>query len=402
MKESQPKLTIKELKFDPFELHLALSKRRSERDGSAFCEGKKVSVDALHEGDVLVVESLDSKASSSFLYNITGAGWQRLSIDEYPPNKIIFGTLDGATIDQDWNDQIFYLSGSGAGGATFELGSITPGALLYFVRHDTGKFEKLPLINDYGVARKNRKTNSVEVLRPSELATSNMSFEEKHKSVIAKVLSMLKKFGFDGFDFLNSKRNAFENAQIKDFKDDAFHVVCSYGMARGNRLSVFNRKTKQMIICKYFNYENQNMLQVAHADLSKSAKQDFASPDYLSVMGMHSANVPIVTFTSSPSLDLDVTSCHISSAELISDLSIPENLLEFAPKLDVQLWPDGSIRLGSGYFLEEAEKQRPGTKEKIKEKIKLRNSQGGHHILVLPKVEISIKSIEDILSEILG
>lgn len=403
MNESGPANRIQKSEPTLFDFMLAFEKKRN--GGKLLCENQKLSGSFLRENDTLVVESVESEdAKGSFVYKITETTWPDLSINDYEPSQIIFGHLEGALVPDELAKQDLHMSGSGWGDSSRRINTIEPEAHLYLTGI-SGEF-MMPPTRDYAIARKNNN-GILEILKPNELGVPNKNIEKNQNAYIGQILLLMKKFGFEQFDFLECKKGVGpvgSPEQAKEYEDKTFLAHYSQGRADGNEFFVFNKNTRQMVACKYFNFDDENMLQIAYADLtdSKEVRPEEDHTMGLSIRGMYRACVPIVTFTSSPELDLETVSYHAGDVEAMEYLKIPKigNVNNFVSVPDIQLWPNNNVKVvAKGYLFNDIERENPGTLERIKKMINATSFPDGRHIFQLGERKIKIKNLDDILTE---
>lgn len=409
MNESAPSGPIKqskqEVEPDLFELYLAFHKRR--REGELLCENEMLSGSFLHKDDAVIIES--EVEGQSFIFKVKETNWPNLDINDYHPTQLVSGRLDGASVPDKFTKQNLYLTGSGWGGSSRRINTIEPEARLYFGGAH-GEFI-MPPTKDYAIARKS-DNGILKILKPRELSFPDENIKDRQEAHVEQIEILMKKFGFDRFDLLECEEEVGEVGspeQYKSFENETFLADYVHGRADGNRFMIFNKKTRQMVAIKYFDFSDQNMLQVAYADMtdSKEPRPEDNRISGLSISGMYRSEVAIVTFTTSPDLGLDTVSYHPSDAEAMENLKLPKlgpnKDNNYVPVPDIQLWPNDDVRvLVGGSTFHDFEIKNPGTLEKLKKIITAKSFPDGRHMFQIGEKKIKIKNIDDILTEILG
>jgi hypothetical protein len=126
---------------------------------------------------------------------------------------------------------------------------------------------------------------------------------------------LVKKFGFaKAHDPLDCTESLPEKLDHKSWS-----VVASYNaeMAGGNSLTIFNKKTRDYICYEYFNYQNEDVLQVSLANLKNhdyNPAKFMGSVD-LSPSTVHAARTSIITHATSPSSGINAVNYQASAEE---------------------------------------------------------------------------------------
>lgn len=404
MKESLPQSKKPELRPDLFDLYLKFENRRQEMN-SLVCEGRDLNPMFLKEGDSLVIDSMGSLGARSFIYEVTGTQWPNLSISYSSPRKEIFGHVHGTLIPDGMSEiDELHLHGSVALNETSGAPFVIPGGSLYLSKYGSKDGEVatqfvMPTTDDYGVARISNVTKKMEIFKPDELININQEIEKKQHGAMQKIKSLMLNFGFERYDFFECQDELPLGGDFWDFHNKNFSAQYVQDSEFGNTLSVFNKKTQKMVVFKYINSEYQNMLQVAYVDLTHSSKFHPEQGD-ISVGGLVKADASVITHTLSPELDLDVVSYNMTDAEARAylDMSVESQGLLIKP--DIQLWPDGSVKLGTYDNMKMVEREKPGTIKSTAEKVKVKKSGDGHQVLILGRNEVEIQSLEEIFQEL--
>ncbi len=390
-----------------FALYFAFANKRPE--GKLLCENEALSGSSLRTGDAVVVEAeLEGHPKGSFAFKVTNTHWPNLDINDQSPEQVVTGRIEGAMIQDNFTKQNVRMTGSGWGEAKRHVNVIEPNARFY-VATAFHEYE-LPTTKDYAVARKDDK-GVLQILKPRELHIPDEDIEQKQQMHIGHIEVLMEKFGFDEFDFLKCEEEEGADMEAPEksklYEDKTFLAHYVHSVKDGNRFMIFNKKTRQMVACKYFDLEDQNMLQVAYADLthSKDVKVEEDPVGSLTIAGIYRSCAAVVTFTSSPELGLDTVSYRPSDADAMKYLKLPNignRRKAFVPTPDIQLWPHNDVRVtvgGSGFH--DVERKYPGTLEELKKIISAESLPDGKHVFQIGGKKIKIKNLDDVFEDIL-
>lgn len=233
----------------------------------------RVEFASLRSGDLIAMHCIkDDGTESGLLYKIEDAEWEHL---ETVPQKIVTGRLQGEVVPEEAQNQLVNLVGSGWGGSTMEPSTIVSGRSPYFTIN--GREFRAPVAANLKVLRRD-ENGEFRVINESQMSENISSENKKHNQRIEQIDKLMKRFGFDKYNFRDtniSSRNQ-EQSEMRSpkdklgllgYEDKRFTVQYEAGAARGNHLIVIDKSTGELLTFTYFNSQNEDLLQITFADL---------------------------------------------------------------------------------------------------------------------------------------
>ncbi len=358
----------------------------------------------LKPGDLLAGQyPKDEDTLGGFFFKVESTKWNHLGIEgNFSPSPRIMGRLQGPDLPPEVSGKEAEFSGSGWGGPMFQAGIIGTGRAPYFFLED-GQY-RAPIISNFKIFRKDEK-GELQPLEPNQLDAEIRKRIEKHHDRVTHVEELMKLFGFTRFDFRDSTKTSHDYRQTPideplpprndldlQFEDERYKAQYVAGMAMGNQLAILDKDINLWMEYKYYNFNNEDILQVAFADLSShDLNEVFNFGEIVYESRIHGTDEAITTFTTSGRYGIDAANYKPSEREAAEILDIPGiDGSIYSPTPDIQLLPDGEVNIPLVYPFNGLETEHPGLNQRIKEAVKFSVRADGSLSLTLNSKEIPL------------
>ncbi len=347
----------------------------------------------LKAGDIITFQSSDESGPSNFLFDVKDAKWDTLGISgSHCPAPQLIGTLRGPNLPDEVNDQEVVFTGSGFGGSIRQVDTLATGQAPYFWIPGRGEYRG-PIVDFFQLFRRDQEGN-LQPIEPNQLDAEKKGKTVKHQERLAKAEQLMKMFGFTQFDIREGRKLL--DQDYLEYEDNRYLAQYSAEMAMGNSLVIFDKQTGQWMELKYYNFKNDDFLQIAFADLSGHKLEDvFILANYiLSESSIHASREAITTYASSGRYGIEGVNYKPSDKDAAEVLGIPpwgnRNYVLFSP--DIQVWPDGRIETPVNSSNFRAEDEHPGLLERVKNSISATKSDDDTVLLNLNGKNVQLKN----------
>ena len=364
----------------------------------------------LRKGDLVALQYQHAPGTRGFTFDVTATEWENLGIGgSTGPHPTLRGRLDGAGLPPEVNGIEAVFAGSGWGGAAIEENVLGTGRSPYFLV-PSGEYHA-PLISDVSVFRKDENAVFQQLeLRPMDEYSPT---RELHRRRLQAIDAIMDAFGFGTYDIKDTATGSpFETNNVTDVNthptgllgtyDDGRYVArYSAAMALGNRLAILDKQTASWLACNYFNYNQQDVLQVAVTDLKGYDLHEVFAAGNLAEYEVYAAGVAVTTFTTSGFSGLKAVNYKPDMQTAAATLQIqpiwPGN---FLPRPDFQLFADGSVHIPLTYPFSLVEHTNPGMRRRLTEASSFRTDTDGSIELTIPRYEVRQPDPDRILLEL--
>lgn len=343
----------------------------------------------------------EDQTNGGFMFKVAKAEWGDLGMGGgHSPKPTLVGRLQGADLPEEVNGKEATFSGSGFGGPMRQPGVLVTGRSPYFSL-DEGQF-RAPNITNFKIFRKD-ENNELRVIDQDQLDAEVRKESEKHRQRLAQVEELMELFGFRGYDCKNSQIASHDYRQVPMgeelepqiptdrvpewqlvYEDDRYISQYKAEMAMDNQLAVFDKTTGKWMGFKYYNYNDEEMLQIAvvdlsgHEDLSKVYDSTRLIEDRMPYESqIHATGRAITTFTSSGRYGIDAINYMPGDTEvddILKQLNV--NKLQI-PRPNIQILPGNEIRVATYARSDWMEQNHPGLLERIKNGVTVDSSPEG-------------------------
>jgi len=336
------------------------------------------------------------------------------------PAPRLIGKLSGDIPDDLNNNNQVVFAGSGFGGSMRQPGLIATGRIPYFFVPGEGEIRG-NLIQNFDILRKNEE-GKYKVVEPTQLDADSKKEIAVHAKRLEKITQLMQVLGFDKLDFMDGTkswptlnlRSINEEFTEEDwplvYEDEQYKAQYVAGMAMGNQLAIFDKKSNMWVEFKYFNYQNDDVLQIGVADITNAettwlieGMEDYTFTDQIlnyvtSESTIHASGVPIITFSTSGRYGINAVNYHLGDKQrkeleetLGAELKLSPTPMSVMP--DIQIWPGNEIRI-AGSFLDNFENDHPGSKQRIASSVEYDGSklQLMNRDIILPNPDQMIDS----------
>ena len=365
----------------------------------------EISTSLLKPGDLLTFQYLQENANGFFIFKVKECEWRNLGMQEnFAPSPLLSGQLQGDQLPNDVKDKTVFFVGSGFGGSIREPNILATGRAPYFALPE-GEF-RAPAIQNFKIFRKDTD-GELRILDRAQVDAETKMDNARHLERLIRVEQLMNMFGFTDYDLKDSSKSshsyeqvaineALPQERILTYDDERYYAQYDAEMAMGNRLAILDKKTNQWMEFKYFNFKNDDFLQVAFTDLSgQDLDKIFMIPEWIvfanEILGSTSS---ITTFNSSNRYGIEAVNYQPTDEESRENLKIPSTGSHRLFRPNIQLWPNGEIKVGvdSGLLYTDTLDKDPCLPERISTTVKLNTTPDGAISLDLNGKNIQLKN----------
>ncbi len=358
----------------------------------------------LKPGDIVAFQYQTEKGKNErFLFEISRVVWGDIGVraDFCPQPKITGKLQDAGFLKNAPSSDEALFGGSGFGGSLLSPNLIATGQTAVFYSSGLGKVQSPP-ITYFSFFRKD-EDGHYRPIEPNQLDAAAGKENAEHRERRNRTQTLMKLLGFDLQSIFDCSQSSASQIPALHYYDGRYRAEYKVGMATGNRLAVFDTETQKWIMCKYYNSYNEDMLQIAVADLSKGNADNTLRYGLAEEPSIHTSGAAITTFTSSERFGVQAVNYLPSKSEAEECLRIPSHSGSgsiFAP--NIQLWPDGTIVIPQEYPLKIVEEEHPGLFERIHSMVSFSTAHDGTIQLHLGDKTIQLKSPDSELNELIN
>lgn len=260
--------------------------------------------------------------TEKYLFAVKEAAWQNLSVGGSCPSPKLKGTLVGAGIPSEIAGQDVVFTGSSLGGSSIMPGTFGTNLLPIFTA-PKGLELMIPSVDYFQILRRDASGDLLKV-EPNRLVREAEQQIPHHEQRLKQVDYLIKIFGFD-YDFRNGRVSLPLNAPDLVYDDKQYHAQLELEMAMGNTLAILDKRNRMWMEFKYYNFQDNDLLQVGFADLSgHNLTTVFPTGRISEEHRVKILRVPITTFNTSRVYGIDVINFQPSDHQAREFLKTPQ------------------------------------------------------------------------------
>ena len=365
-------------------------------------EEASMQLSVLKPGDLIAMQIIaDNKEPVGYLFDVTQQEITNLNIGYgWGPDLKVSGLLTGPNIPDQFTDKDLVFAGSNFGGSLGQHGIIGTGRHPLFHVGGEGNF-MLPQLAGFEVYRDGK--DGLQPIDPNKLDADTREGLKSHEERLTGFNRLMEKFGFDHFDIRNfSESHDYFNEPSSPRKlcNERYFAEYRAGRATGNGLTILDKETGLWQEWKYYNFSNQDVMQVAFADLSDCVLSHvFENSRIGDESAIYRAGVGVTTFTSSSMTALNVVNYRVSDAHATDQLGIPIIGSHGPFNPSIQIFADGQVRIPIDYPLTLVDEKYPGVLGEAFKLIRLTSTKP--LTLKIGNETVIIRSTEDELQKLL-
>lgn len=367
---------------------------------------EQINTALLRQGDVvaMLATPADNQPANSLLYRVEDTEWRHLgATGSHGPRFDVAGNLQGSNVPEELTRQRTYLAGSGfgLGSSSLQYGTIVTGRTPFFFA-DNREIQAAPIAK-LKVYRRNTE-GELRALTEQQLAAEAVHDTDRHLERLQRAEELMRVFGFDAYDFRDCKQVLENDIDSLAYSDERYEAQYTTGQAMGNTLAILDKRTGQWTELKYFNFNNQDTLQISFADLPQQDWMKLFRGFQTEESAIYRSGAAIATHTTSNWIGLNAANYHPERRECADILSLSgysdDGEYEFAPRPDIQIFPDRTVKIDGQYPFDQMEAKQPGLLEAMAGSIHADTSHDGITTLTFGQHTVNLKNPDTALVEL--